>query len=110
MTWVGTAALTIYTIAASVGTAVYSGETAKSNAKKGRKAQDQAQRQSMLAATAQDKLAAQAEAKANQKAPDINTILNEENTRADMGPGSTILAGRSGKPGLLGSNSQMGGG
>ncbi len=103
MSWVATAI-----VVASVATSVYQGEEGRKASSKASRAQKASQRQSLLSSINEERLAGQAERKANKKRPDVASILFQEQAAATAGPGSTILAGRGGGGGsLLGSKSTL---
>lgn len=102
MVWVGVAAAVI-----GGASAIHQGEQSRAAGTKSARAQKAAQRQSLLSSINQEKLAGQAERKANKRKPDVTSILFQERAGATQGTGSTILAGRSGAPGLLGSKSTL---
>jgi uncharacterized protein HemX len=106
MSWVAAAIVT----AVSAGTAVYSGEEQRKSQSKSLRAQREGQRQSLLRSVGQEKLAAQASAAANRKKPNIDSLLFSERARADMGPGSTLLAGPRSGSSLMGRKSSTLGG
>ena len=87
----------------AAATAVHQGEQSRAAASEGERTQRAAQRTSLLSASTQHKLAGQAEAKANKKKPNVNSLLFSERAKANTGVGSTMLSG-GGTP-LLGSKS-----
>jgi uncharacterized membrane protein len=91
---------------AALGYSVYAGEEGAKAQRKSLRGQKQAQRQSLLSSIGQEKRAAQAEAKANRKKPNIESLLFSERAAANTGMGSTILAGRGGAS-LMGKKSMM---
>lgn len=106
----GLATAAIITSVLAAGATIYSGEKASSASKKGRRLQEQVQRTSLLAALREEKLAGQAENRANRRKPDVASLLFDAGRRGNMGAASTILAGAGGKgSALLGSKSTLGG-
>lgn len=92
----------------AAGSSVYQGVEGAKASRKSLRAQKQAQRKSLLSSVGQEKRAAQAEAKANRKKPDIESLLFSERAAANTGMGSTILAGRGGGgASLMGKKSMM---
>lgn len=93
----------------AAGASVHQGEQQRAAGSKALRGQREAQKQATARATGQERLAAMADARANKKKPNIDSLLFSERARADMGAGSTLLAGRGGggTP-LLGSKSLMG--
>lgn len=83
----GIAALTV--AAAGTGYSIYSGERAAS-------AQRDAQQQAKDAAVKQENAANEANNRANQKKPDITSILSAAQNAAKGGVGSTMLTGPTG--------------
>ncbi len=105
MSW-GLTALVI-----SVATSAVTADQQARGARKSARATDRAQDQALNRSISEERLAAQNEAKANQKKPDIDALLLDEKQRSSMGPGSTILAGRGKSDGtLLGKRSTLLGG
>ena len=104
MTWV---AVVVGVIGAA--SAVYQGEQGRAAASKGERAQREGQRKSLLASANAETATAYETNKANRKKPNVDAALFSERMKSDMGPASTILAGRNGggTP-LLGSKSLMG--
>lgn len=107
----GVAAAIIVSAVLGAGAAVYTGEQGRRAASKGRRLQEAAQRTSLLAALRDEKLASQAENRLNRRRPDVASLLFDAKTRSQMGPASTVLAGRGGGHNtLLGSKSTLMGG
>ncbi len=102
MSWVATAI-----VVSTLATSVYQGEKQASAQREASRNQKAAQRQSLLSSINAEKLAAQAERKANKRKPDVASILFREQAAANSGVGSTILAGREGGGGLLGSTTTL---
>lgn len=90
-------------------TGAVQGEKAAASQRAGIRSQKQAQRQSLLASAAQEKLAAQATRKANQKKPDVSSMLFAEQQRGSLGAASTLLSGNKGGGTLLGGKTTLGG-
>ena len=92
----------------AAGSAVHQGEQSRAAGSQAERAQRKAQRQSLLSSINEEKLASQAERKANRKKPDSASILFSEREAADSGVGSTILSGQgSGSGSLLGSKQSL---
>jgi len=105
----------IATVAAAViaaGATVYTGEVQKKAMTKQLRQKKKASEEQAAAASSAQKLAAQEAAKANQKKPDVSTILGAEEAAGSTGPASTLLTGAGGVGKgslLLGKSSLVGG-
>ena len=99
MAWIATAVAI-----AGAATTVIQGEQAESQQKRSFKAQQAAQKQTLLSAVNDERQAAMAERKANRRKPDVAALLFQERGQANTGVGSTILAGGGSK---LGSKSLL---
>ena len=83
-------------LAISLGPSIYQGEQQKSAGKRGARAQETAQRQATSRAAAEQRRAAQELKRANQKKPNITSLLNREREGALQGAGATTLTGAAG--------------
>jgi hypothetical protein len=93
--------------AATAGSAVYSGENARKSQSKALKQQEAAQRENVAMAAASQRAARMASSKANQRQPDMVSLLGNEQKSALNGPSSTMLSGSSGQA-KLGQSSMLG--
>ena len=84
----------------AAGASVYSAEKGAASATKGRRLQEQAQRQSLAMAAQQTRQAEAQFAKANQKKPDMTAIMAQATKGAAQGAASTNLT--QGKTTMLG--------
>lgn len=82
--------------AAAVAASVDQGEKSRAAGTKAARSQKQAQKAALHRSVNQERLAAQADAAANRKKPDVDALLFSERARAGQGQGSTILAGQDG--------------
>ena len=105
----GAALISYILITLAAAASVHQGEQSRAAASKGERAQREGQRKSLLASANAETAAAYETNKANRKKPNVDAALFSERMKSDMGPASTILAGRNGggTP-LLGSKSLMG--
>lgn len=76
--------------AASLSYGVYSGEQSKGVQRRGLRRQEQAQQVAQIAASRQQKLAAEAYAAANRRKPDIGSILATEAELGQAGSSTTL--------------------
>lgn len=80
------------------GLAIYEGERQRKIAKRNLQEQQRAQREANDRLSGERKLAAQRERQANQRRPNIMSLLAQEQQRARTGPGATLLSGTLGVP------------
>lgn len=105
----------IATVAAAViaaGATVYAGERQRSIQKKQLRNQKRANERQIAQAVSAQKLAAQADAKANQKAPNTQALLEKASLDASQGTAATMLTGGGGvgkESLLLGKSTLLGG-
>ena len=105
-------AAAIWTLAATTAaTTIYTGEKQASAQKKSLRRQREAQQTAETRQASQQKQSMMAEAKANQKKPNIASLLSKERLRSAQGPGSTMLTGAGGAgPMTLGRKGSLMGG
>lgn len=93
--------------AATIGSAVYSGENARKSQNKALRQQEAAQRENVAMAAASQRAARMASSKANQRQPDMVSLLGNEQKSSLNGPSATMLSGSSGQA-KLGQSSMLG--
>ena len=76
--------------AAALGYGIHSGEQARGAQRRGQRRQAQAQQEAQIAASRQQKLAAESYAAANRKKPDIGSILATEAELGQAGSSTTL--------------------
>jgi hypothetical protein len=96
------AATTAAIAAASLGYGIYSGQKAQAGQQKALALQKTGQQQAVQSALSTQRQGAIAQNAANQKAPDVASILQRAALAAKGGMGSTMLTGAGGiQPGML---------
>jgi hypothetical protein len=98
--------------AATVGSAIYQGQTGKASARKNLRNQEAAQKKAQSAAISARKTGEMEKRRVGRK-PDIAALLGREGARSGRGAGATMLTGAGGvSPGsmMLGRKSSLGGG
>lgn len=82
--------------AAGLGLGILQGEQQRKIARRNARDQERAQRQAQDRLAGERRLAAQREKRANQKQPEIASLLSRERAQAKTGPGATLLSGTTG--------------